>query len=71
MTQYRTLGGLVPPASSSWRWTDNTLRPIYEQELFSTAAVVSVYIGSVGRSQRYVGAKTDAELYVGAGSLFG
>lgn len=40
------------------------------EALFPTPAVTGIYVGAGTRSTRYVGIRSDAQLYVGAGVLF-
>ena len=43
---------------------------VVESIVFTPAPANPVYLGLVGRATRYVGARTDAQIYLGANSLF-
>lgn len=57
-----TMVALAGPARVSLR--------IVESVVFTAPATNPVYLGATGRAVRYVGARSDAQIYLGARTLF-
>ena len=54
----------------SWTGAGRASLKVGESMAFSPASSAKVYLGAAGRSVRYVGTRSDSEIYLGADALF-